>query len=371
DEINYRTVKMSFGLPWGGADGFVEVTDFTISDAPEDKISCAYIFTGYPDRQPWDSSMVAYLQKTYDVTLVTDNSIMDGDFTIDNLKEYDFAFVSESVSDWKLGGVGDDFMKKAPIPYFHAELWLAAPAYMGIVSAEGLYGTIMDSLGNGGKVFIVDEENHPLSAGLAPGSEIEVVTDTDEEDERGMLTYCVPEVDHIPIAVWAGDPSLTVVLGLEVGTPLYDALGLTIDPTLVNENRVAVVGIYARAYDYITEDGYKLIDAGINWILDTGTAVEDEDQNKSETPARFELAQNYPNPFNPSTEIVFSLTKTGHATLSIYNVLGQLIETLVDQELAVGTHRFTFDAQNIPSGIYFYRLQSEGLSQIKKMMYMK
>ncbi|MBN2410231.1 T9SS type A sorting domain-containing protein [candidate division KSB1 bacterium] len=371
DESNSRSIKVTFAEKLACSDGLVEDNDVIISDTTEERLSCAFISTGYSDRKMWDMPLIAYLEKTYDVTVVTDDNIMDGEFTIDDLKKYDFAFMSESISDWKLGGADDDFIKKAPIPFFYTDLCLAAPAYMGIVSAEGLYGTIIDSVGNGGKVIIVDQDNHPLNGGFESGTQVNILRDTDEGNIRGIFTYCVPEVNHIPIAVWAGDPQLTVVFGLEAGTRLYDGLGLTIDPNLVNEHRVAAVGIVAQATKYITIDGCKLIDAGINWILETGTAVEDEEKYVTSAPIEFELSQNYPNPFNPTTEICFSLAKSGHTTLTIYNVIGQVIETIIDQQLTVGTHRFTFDTHNVPSGVYFYQLRSGGETQIKKMILMK
>ncbi|MBN2410243.1 T9SS type A sorting domain-containing protein, partial [candidate division KSB1 bacterium] len=370
DEINYRTVKMSFGLPWGGADGFVEVTDFTISDAPQtDMKTCVFIGSGSDPGAAVDSVLIAHLRKTYNVArIVDDDSAMTGAFSIDDLKQYDFAFISESASTWRLSSAPENFYKSAPIPMFYTELFSGQPGVSGWCSAEGFWGTASDSINQVGKVIVVDEANHPLSAGFAFGDEVDIVNGTDDAN-WGLLTYCMPEVDYIPIAVWMNDPTLSVVFGVEAGTALWDDLGLAIDPTLVSENRVAAVGIYAKANNYITDDGYKLIDTGIKWILgELETAVEKQD---NEVPVSFELSQNYPNPFNPSTEIVFNLAKPGYTTLSVYNVLGQLVEMLVDREMAVGTYRFTFDAKNIPSGIYFYQLQSGEFKQMKKMMLMK
>jgi hypothetical protein len=369
DSLNYFSSVVSFDPQWGGAEGNVEITNFTISDAPSDKWSCMFIRTGYPERQAWDDSLIANFRQKYDLTLVTDNDIQDGKVTVDDLKEHDFCFVSESKSGWKLADVAASFIKPVPIPFFHAGLWFTQPQFMGMVSADGFFGTISDSTGNGGKVIIIDSENHPLSAGFADGAEIEIATETDEDDELGMLTYCVPEVDYIPIAVSSVDPNWTVVFGVEEGTPLWDDLGLAIDPNFVTENRVASVGLYSRSSNYITEDGYKLIHAGIKWIMKdtTGTAVEHEVIQ----PVDYTLAQNFPNPFNPATEILFSLKKAGHTTLIIYNIVGQKVETLIDNAMPVGKHYITFRAENIPSGVYFYQLRSGDYTEVKKMMLMK
>ncbi|MEM1125576.1 MAG: T9SS type A sorting domain-containing protein [Bacteroidota bacterium] len=84
-------------------------------------------------------------------------------------------------------------------------------------------------------------------------------------------------------------------------------------------------------------------------------------------PRGFELAPNYPNPFNPSTQIRFTLHEATHATLMIYDLLGREVGVLVDNRLAAGTHRYTFDARMLPSGIYLYRLRAGGVSQTGQM----
>jgi len=91
----------------------------------------------------------------------------------------------------------------------------------------------------------------------------------------------------------------------------------------------------------------------------------------SGTLSKTELSQNYPNPFNPTTEISFSIAKAGNTELSIYNILGQKVTTLVSKELNAGSHKYQFDASNLTSGIYFYKLQSGDFTSIKKMMLLK
>ena len=97
-------------------------------------------------------------------------------------------------------------------------------------------------------------------------------------------------------------------------------------------------------------------------------AVEEE---RHDIPMSYELYQNYPNPFNPTTTIEFSLPKFGHTKLTIYNVMGQVVETLVDREMTGGIHRITFRADRYSSGIYFYMLKSGDNVEVKKMMLLK
>jgi photosystem II stability/assembly factor-like uncharacterized protein len=87
-------------------------------------------------------------------------------------------------------------------------------------------------------------------------------------------------------------------------------------------------------------------------------------------PSRFTLDQNYPNPFNPNTTIRFELPKDGYVSLRAFNILGQLVATLVDEYKETGIHEVRWNAQ-VPSGIYFYRLQAGEFMETKKMILMK
>ncbi len=89
------------------------------------------------------------------------------------------------------------------------------------------------------------------------------------------------------------------------------------------------------------------------------------------TPGEFALAQNYPNPFNPTTDIGFYIANTGHVNLAVYNMLGQQIALLVNGQLSEGKHSVTFNATDLPSGIYLYRLIGEHVNITKKMILQK
>lgn len=93
-------------------------------------------------------------------------------------------------------------------------------------------------------------------------------------------------------------------------------------------------------------------------------------------PIAFALSQNYPNPFNPKTQISFALPVASKVTLKIYNITGQLVNTLVDAELPAGHHTVTWSGTNssgseVGTGIYFYRLKTENFTSVKKMVLMK
>jgi hypothetical protein len=88
-------------------------------------------------------------------------------------------------------------------------------------------------------------------------------------------------------------------------------------------------------------------------------------------PNNFYLSQNYPNPFNPETRIDFTLPGKQIITLKVYSILGELVEELMNEEKPAGNYSVTFDASNLPSGIYIYRLQTENYSTNRKMTLLK
>jgi len=90
-----------------------------------------------------------------------------------------------------------------------------------------------------------------------------------------------------------------------------------------------------------------------------------------EVPDVFALNQNYPNPFNPSTEISFDLPVASHVELTIYNVLGQKVETLVDREMEARSHTVTWNADPYSTGVYFYRITAKDFTETKKMLMLK
>lgn len=89
------------------------------------------------------------------------------------------------------------------------------------------------------------------------------------------------------------------------------------------------------------------------------------------TAVNFSLSQNYPNPFNPTTQINYSISKTGFVSIKIFNILGKEITLLVNEIKEPGSYELTFDATLLPSGIYFYRIESGSYKEIKKMTFLR
>lgn len=114
--------------------------------------------------------------------------------------------------------------------------------------------------------------------------------------------------------------------------------------------------------------GWTALDQ-LGYLSDISTNVENVMDN--EIPSNFNLAQNYPNPFNPSTTISFSLPKTSEVQLNIYNVLGQQVAQLVNEVKNAGNYNINWDASNLSSGIYIYRLQAGATVFTNRMILMK
>jgi len=88
-------------------------------------------------------------------------------------------------------------------------------------------------------------------------------------------------------------------------------------------------------------------------------------------PSSYSLSQNYPNPFNPSTNLEFGISKLGFVSLKIYDLLGKEVVTLVNEKLNPGKYSVEFDGSSLTSGVYFYRLTTDGFSDTKRMMLLK
>jgi len=138
--------------------------------------------------------------------------------------------------------------------------------------------------------------------------------------------------------------------------------------------QLELVNGLGKTYEYIWElAGFKnvlkgcIID-GVVYGDTTVVSVEDETPN---LPTEFSLSQNYPNPFNPTTTIKFTISDLRFTILKVYDILGNEITTLVNEELPAGEYEVEFDGSGLTSGIYFYQLKAGNFIETKKMILMK
>ncbi|MDA0672004.1 MAG: T9SS type A sorting domain-containing protein, partial [Bacteroidetes bacterium] len=107
------------------------------------------------------------------------------------------------------------------------------------------------------------------------------------------------------------------------------------------------------------------------WMFQTGLRTSNEQDGHHSMPGAFSLRQNYPNPFNPVTQIEFEVPATAEIRLEVFDVLGRQVRVLADGLYGAGAHSVSFDASDLPSGLYMYRLTSADYVQTRSMQLVK
>lgn len=185
-------------------------------------------------------------------------------------------------------------------------------------------------------------------------------TDTSSFSFNNEIFY-----DSLSVSGTGNDPGLPDV---------RDDVGLVNDTSFAVNATIPDGGYFAlRLFPWFSDENssqtkwlvlYKLRVYG---TTGPATGVEAE----SSLPRKFSLEQNYPNPFNPSTNISFDLEKSGYTSLTIHNVLGQKVATVLSKVMSAGHHEIDFNATGLSSGIYFYKLESGNFTAMKKMVLLR
>ena len=133
------------------------------------------------------------------------------------------------------------------------------------------------------------------------------------------------------------------------------------------------VAVAVRLHPYAKMTGTIFFDDLSLKVIGTATALGGDGNT---TALRFELLDNYPNPFNPTTTIGYTLPEAGQVSLDIYNLLGQHVRSLVNEDQAAGTHRIVWDGKDssgksLGSGVYFYQLRTNRAVTVKRMVLVK
>ncbi len=134
-------------------------------------------------------------------------------------------------------------------------------------------------------------------------------------------------------------------------------------PSLVSNGNLGALVVWQ---DYRSGNNFDIYEVGFNT-----TGIIAIENGGITIPSEYSLSQNYPNPFNPTTVINYQLPVSGNVKLSIFDVLGQNISTLVNESQNAGNHNIEWNAANYPSGVYFYQLEAGSFSLIRKMILIK
>jgi len=160
----------------------------------------------------------------------------------------------------------------------------------------------------------------------------------------------VVDGNSVSVTAWADGEAMP-----DTATYSYEALTTTEAPTFI------LVGV--------TDDDSSSVQVGGVWYNETPAGLEISDEAPIAT--RFELGQNYPNPFNPTTHIRFNIPETANTKLTVFNVMGEEVATLVNSVMQAGGHTVSWNASSMPTGVYFYQLESANFSQTKKLLLVK
>jgi hypothetical protein len=136
----------------------------------------------------------------------------------------------------------------------------------------------------------------------------------------------------------------------------------------LNIGQVVLSNAYAQTglnQSWVRVDGIRV---GTTWAAAVPMGIT---QTSEEVPEKFILGQNYPNPFNPETKINFSIPNSMAVKITVSDILGKQVAMLVNEKLNAGTYTTDWNASGYPSGVYFYRLEAENFSEVKKMILVK
>jgi hypothetical protein len=182
----------------------------------------------------------------------------------------------------------------------------------------------------------------------------------------------VREVETNPTLVWRTARGASAY-HLQVATnSLFDASALAYDIAGIADTSYKIAQLDINKFYFWRVRATNAIGVSAwsaTWRFKTieTTGVEETPR----VPATFALYQNYPNPFNPTTTILFDLPKPGTPKLVIYDILGQEVLVLINEPKSAGRHEVNFYVDDLPSGVYYYRLQFEGRVLTKKMTILK
>jgi hypothetical protein len=202
---------------------------------------------------------------------------------------------------------------------------------------------------------------------------------------RGDVTMNYPGYPKVvastPDVAFAGR-NATITMNGDIYSAVLELVGVTARDVVVPEGMEYAWNSADGVTKIAVASAEPVVDAAITVTIDAGESLEmygnvnevpfaTRTEKLPVIPADFSLAQNYPNPFNPETTIEFGLPEDSKVTVTVFNVLGQVVTSLVDTEMPAGYHVVNWDAGETASGIYFYRIQAGEYTATKRMVLMK
>jgi photosystem II stability/assembly factor-like uncharacterized protein len=214
--------------------------------------------------------------------------------------------------------------------------------------------------------FIVDAANDNICyASLGGTSGQHVLKTTDGGATWNNITSNLPNIAANSIILRTASPRM-IFVGTDIG--VFQSIDEGTSWVSFNSGLPAVE-VYDMKYKQIAGIILAATHGRGCWTFDIGSVLGVDPY--SVVPNEYELSQNFPNPFNPETTIKFGVPKSGFVKLSVFDATGKLVDVLVDQQMNPGTFEASWNASGYSSGVYFYKLESEGFAETKKMMLIK
>jgi len=164
----------------------------------------------------------------------------------------------------------------------------------------------------------------------------------------------------------------TTTYYMATSTGVYSTSDISVSPvTWVQEGSTTIGSVVCAMLMARQSDGLVVVGTHGSGVFSANQTLVGVESETSNIPESFSISQNYPNPFNPSTKIKFALSSTENVKIIVYDITGRQIKELLSQNLTAGTHTVDFDASDLASGTYIYRIKAGNFVESKKMLLLK
>jgi hypothetical protein len=332
----------------------------------------------------WDQKFVDVLETAGYIVDRANDTMAGAALTteqLDILESYDLIIVSRSTTS---GSYNDPLgWNSVAKPLICTTSYLSRLARWNWIGSDAMIGT--QNAGNSGcPPFHAEIPDHPIFTGvtLDPDNLVYALDGSVGSGNTSLHNWADAGDDGVIIATTVSDSADAVegavaIAYWPVDAPFYaDTDQFAGAPRLLFQcgARESTVGNLAHGQGMynLTPDGEKMFLNAVAWMLGKEVGVAD---NPQAVPSAYSLAQNFPNPFNPQTTISFTLPTATAASIRVYDMMGREVAALTNHYTA-GTHHVTWDGRNavgesVQSGIYLYKLETDGFQQARKMLLIK
>ena len=334
------------------------------------------IFTSRPDlvdeatgESPDMDHIYALEDEGYDVVIFYNGSLSTAsDSTLDTLYNANLIVLGRSTPSPGYQDPNKAIWNDITTPTLCLELWACRNSRLNWLNTADMYSFTSDT--DTDSVFFANiaQPDDPIFEGIDTANPVPWIVGRHDQiatsdPGNGTLMAYSEETDNVLFVRWAPDDEFYPDAGDFAGD--YR--------TFIGNGRDASSAPPFEYYNFSVESEIVFLrEIERLFVLGGGVIASPvEDLETPTTPTNFELSQNYPNPFNPSTTIPFVLPEKSHVRLSLFNILGKEIMEIANGDYGSGRHEVVFTAENLATGIYFYRIETEQFTSVKKLVFAK